>query len=259
MKGIALCLNVLLVLLMQVHGAVMPLRERVAMAHEALLAERRIALPALSDPYGVPPAAEVVVEDPEAVFRNKLYWKRAIMATVFWVGELPTENNPVPNTASAWDKNWTQSFGGYDDPEHRSGYLPVGFLPKKNPFYIALPYNDIGRDGRHRPEVAKVIPWYWSKYTGDSVSVCRGTWVAIHYNDRICYAQWEDVGPFEVDHFQYVFGFERPRGNRNQNAGIDISPAVRDFLGLKGNGVVDWRFAHPSEVPKGPWLNWGQR
>src|ERR1700716_2193865 len=33
-------------------------------------------------------------------------WKTNIVTTVFWVGEQPTENNPVPNTKSSWDLNW---------------------------------------------------------------------------------------------------------------------------------------------------------
>ena len=63
-------------------------------------------------------------------------WKRKIVTTTFWVGEKPTKNNPVPNTASSWDKNWVKSFGGYDnpDPKMRRNYRPKNFTPKENPF-----------------------------------------------------------------------------------------------------------------------------
>jgi hypothetical protein len=64
------------------------------------------------------------------------------------------------------------------------------------------------------------------------------------------------VGPFEIDHWQYVFGDEAPRHNRNDNAGIDVSPAVRDFLGLKSGERVQWRFVNERDVPHGPWHNW---
>ena len=37
----------------------------------------------------------------------------------------------------------------------------------------------------------------------------------------------------------YVFGDERPSPNVNQAAGIDVSPAVRDYLGLESTSVVD--------------------
>jgi hypothetical protein len=64
----------------------------------------------------------------------------------FWVGEQPTENNPTPNHMSSWDTEWMKNFGGYDDPDRANrtdNFTPIGFTPKQNPFYIALPYNDV--------------------------------------------------------------------------------------------------------------------
>jgi hypothetical protein len=48
----------------------------------------------------------------------------------------------VANRTSSWDKQWTRSYGGFDDPNsaHRSNYIPVKFTPRQNPFYCALPY-----------------------------------------------------------------------------------------------------------------------
>lgn len=232
------------------------LSERLAGVHEGFLDERREAIPSLSDPFGVPAAARVVAESSRDPLRGNLPWKRGITATVFWVGELPTENNPTPNVMSAWDQNWQANFGGYDHPERRNGWCPEGFTPMLNPFYIALPYNDVARGGGHRPEASEVIPWFWEAYRGDGISVCKGRWVAIHFEGRVCYAQWEDVGPFEVDHWQYVFGKEQPRANRNKNAGIDLSPAVRDYLGLRSGQRVEWRFVDEHRVPHGPWRDW---
>jgi hypothetical protein len=234
------------------------LEDRLAQVHERFLEDRRGVLPSLSDPYGVPEAARAVIESPRDRFRSAFAWKRNVVATVFWVGELPTENNPTPNTQSAWDQNWQANFGGYDEPDRREGYLPAGFTPCLNPFYIALPYNDVAKGGVHRPEASEVIPWFWESYRGDGISVCKGRWVAVHHDGRVCYAQWEDVGPFEVDHWQYVFGKESPRANRNQAAGIDLSPAVRDFLKLRSGAVVEWRFANEQEIPRGPWKNWSR-
>src|SRR6187399_803577 len=61
-------------------------------------------------------------------------WKTNIVATVFWVGEQPTENNPVPNNKSSWDANWTSNYGGYDTPDasSRRNYIPVSFTPRQN-------------------------------------------------------------------------------------------------------------------------------
>ena len=234
------------------------LSDRLVNVHESFLEDRRAALPSLSDPFGVPQSARVVLEQPRGSFRAMAAWKRNVISTVFWVGELPTENNPTPNTKSAWDQNWQENFGGYDHPEKRNGYLPADFTPALNPFYVALPYNDVAKGGVHQPEASEVIPWFWESYRGDGISVCKGRWVAIHHESKVCYAQWEDVGPFEVNHWQYVFGKESPRPNRNHAAGIDLSPAVRDFLGIRSGTLVEWRFADDQEVPRGPWKNWSR-
>jgi hypothetical protein len=234
----------------------MRLNARLAAAHEELMADRRAALPSLSNPFGVPAAARIVIEDPTEAFRRATGWKRNVVSTVFWVGEEATANNPVDNKASAWDVNWERNFGGFDDPDDRDGYLPRAFVPKANPFYVALPYNDLERGGGHRLEASEEIPWFWRDYRGEGISVCKDRWVAVHCRGRICYAQWEDVGPFQIDNWEYVFGDEAPRPNRNGNAGIDVSPAVRDFLGLKSGERVQWRFVEERDVPRGPWHDW---
>ncbi len=185
-------------------------------------------------------------------------WKTNIVTTVFWIGEQPTQNNPVPNTKSSWDANWRENYGGYDDPNPsaRRNYIPINFTPRQNPFYVALPYNDVTR-GRHKPEAALVIPWFKQQFTEPGKSVLKGRWLAIRKGNRICYAQWEDCGPFRTDHFQYVFQNERPRPNLNKGAGLDVSPAVRDYLGMNSTDVTDWQFVEVRDVPAGPWRNYG--
>jgi hypothetical protein len=147
-------------------------------------------------------------------------------------------------------------YGGDDDPLLRINFLPLGFVPKQNPFYVALPYNDVEED-HTRSEAATVIPWFDAAFVRDGQSVCKGHWVALRHGRRVCYAQWEDVGPFQTDHWQYVFGPERPRPNANHDAGIDVSPAVRDYLGMSGMDVCDWKFVNVWEVPIGPWTLYG--
>jgi hypothetical protein len=186
-------------------------------------------------------------------------WKRNIVTTVFWIGETPSANNPTPNQSSSWDKNWAKSYGGFDDPNpaRRQDYIPVKFTPRQNPFYCALPYNDKAANG-HRPEAPRVIPWFKEAYQGPGVSVCKGRWIAIRKGNRTVYAQWEDAGPFRTDHWQYVFGDERPRPNLNKGAGLDVSPAVRDYLGLQETDVTDWQFVDFKDVPRGPWSRLGE-
>jgi hypothetical protein len=191
--------------------------------------------------------------------RQRYPWKNNIVTTVFWIGENPSGNNPVPNRSSSWDKDWSKSYGGFDDPSpaRRQDYLPVKFTPRQNPFYCALPYNDKAANG-HRPEAARVVPWFNEAYQGPGVSVCKDRWVAIRKGNKVVYAQWEDAGPFRTDHWQYVFGNERPKPNLNRGAGLDVSPAVRDYLGLNETDVTDWQFADFKDVPRGPWSAVGE-
>lgn len=201
---------------------------------------------------------QVFVPTSSRVSTQRYPWKSNIVTTVFWIGERPTENNPVPNNKSSWDANWTSSYGGYDspDPGSRKNYIPVSFTPKQNPFYVALPYNDVTR-GQFKPEAALVIPWFRREFRAQGQSVCRDRWLAIRKGNRVCYAQWEDCGPFRTDHFQYVFQNERPKPNLNRGAGLDVSPAVRDYLGLQSTDVTDWQFVEVRDVPSGPWRNFG--
>lgn len=190
---------------------------------------------------------------------NRFPWRTRIVTTVFWVGERPTVNNPVPNNKSSWDARWASNFGGYDnpDPAARKGFIPKGFIPRQNPFYAALPYNDVTR-GTTKPESRKAIPWFKQAFERPGKSVCKGRWIAIRFQGRIAYAQWEDCGPFRTDHWKYVFGNERPLPNLNQGAGLDISPAVRDYLGMSNKDVTDWKFVEARDVPPGPWTKWGE-
>jgi hypothetical protein len=235
---------------------VLTTEERLALHHGRFLESRRIGFVSHSNVFDGPSIAQVIEESP-APWRNSSFgWHHQISTTVFWVGEPATQNNPVSNVASAWNPNWLDSFGGFDDPIRRSGYAPEGLLPQENPFYFALPYNDLDSTGRHRAEAAEVIPWFWREFKGPSISVCKDRWIAIHKGDRICYAQWKDVGPFTIDDWQYVFDHKKPRPNRNGDAGLDVSPSVRDYLGLKGMDRVAWRFVEDAEVPQGPWSTW---
>ena len=214
----------------------------------AILVAKPEAVPSVSDKSSPPKAVAV----------DKFPWKHEIVTTVFWIGEDAHGNNPVPNHASSWDKAWGKSYGGFDDPNpaHRRGFAPAKFTPHQNPFYCALPYNDKASTG-HRPEAPRVVPWFKEAYQGPAMSVCKGRWLAIKKGGKTVYAQWEDAGPFRTDHWQYVFGNERPKPNLNKGAGLDVSPAVRDFLTLKDTDVTDWKFVDFSEVPRGPWSTYG--
>jgi hypothetical protein len=190
---------------------------------------------------------------------GKYPWKTKIVTTTFWIGEPAGGNNPVHNVSSSWDLNWETSYGGYDNPNPgaRRGYIPANFIPRQNPFYVALPYNDVTR-GSSKPEARLVIPWFKEAFVEEGKSVCRDRWIAIRNADgKICYGQWSDCGPFRTDHWQYVFGPEKPKPNLNQGAGLDVSPAIRDYLGIGSTDVTDWKFVDFRDVPNGPWAQFG--
>ena len=222
------------------------------------------ALPRVVIPTSNRPTAPVRPVQPGA---GNLYpWRTNITATVFWIGELPSQNNPTPNLKSSWDQEWSINFGGYDCPEpgariadHRTGdFRPKNFTPKLNPFYIALPYNDVAGWGRHKPEACKVIPWFSRMNPDPGKTVLKGRWLQIYNGKRSCYAQWEDCGPWVTDDWEYVFQGKTPKNHSNQDAAIDISPAIRDYLDLQSGQKCHWRFVEDAQVPYGPWKKYGQ-
>src|SRR5260370_6924190 len=44
-------------------------------------------------------------------------WKRNIVTTVFWIGERPSANNPVPNPTTSWHKHCTSHYLGVYHPK----------------------------------------------------------------------------------------------------------------------------------------------
>lgn len=175
------------------------------------------------------------------------------MTTLFWTGERATgENDYIANTESFWDKHWAAHYGGVDDPERRCGFHPCGFTPRENPFYVALPYGELDDSGKLKAN-ASAIPLHLVSQGAREPSL-KNHWVEIRRGNRTCYGQWEDVGPFETDDFDYVFGSApHPKNRAGVGAGLDVSPAVWKCLGLEANATTSWRLVSEAEVPAGPW------
>lgn len=175
-----------------------------------------------------------------------------ILTTVFWVGERAKPMSGwSDNLDSAWDMRWKENFGGLDSPIFRKGFFPAKFRPKQNPFYFALPFNDISQPGY--VETSPILQFFKAKSSTRARSVCKNRWIEIFYRGRFCYAQWQDVGPVYTNDYDYVFGGDTPRADDRKMAGLDISPATRDFLKIKGSCRTVWRFVDESTVPGGPW------
>ncbi|MCX6780124.1 MAG: hypothetical protein NT034_03015 [Candidatus Magasanikbacteria bacterium] len=189
-------------------------------------------------------------------------WHDNILATQFYIGETG------PDNTTAWDCHAIEHFGGTDSPFGRSGYLPT-FTPKENPFYLALPYTDIGDAGSHKTD----IPWYNAALDkGDGYSFVKNRWIEMKRGDKVCYGQWEDsltpdildangkrTGYGQPNHFDYVFGNAAPT-----HPGIDVSPALSTCLGMydasdkvyaHSDAEISWKFVNENEVPSGAWKN----
>ncbi len=182
-----------------------------------------------------------------------------ITATVFWIGEPVGNGSSENNAVSAWDDAWQDHFGCFDNPEKRNGYFPAGCIPKENPFYLDLPYNDFTDEGDRKPTALQVVPWAKDKSWSKEESLMKNQWVKITHGTVACYGQIEDAGPYEYSDAQYVFGSkdERPKNTEANSAGMDVSPALRDCLKFQGlnndENTVSWQFVEESEVPTGPW------
>jgi len=188
---------------------------------------------------------------------NTYPWRAGIITTEFWIGEGGSSISPTDNIGSAWDEHWRSTNRGADSPDDRNGFASADHASTVNPFYIALPFNDLAY-----PEKAHWVPrsWHRPNVDGKQVSACKDRWVEIkNAAGRVCFAQWEDVGPLRSDHAEYVFGNEMP--DTYTRAGLDISPAVAQYLGIDENhkAITSWRFVDDEDVPPGQWLKYDEQ
>jgi hypothetical protein len=187
-------------------------------------------------------------------YKNVYPWKTNILTTLFWIGEGSTPISSTTNVQSSWDEDWLSNNRGSDSPYNRNGYASGSHASTLNPFYCALPFNDLAFPDKAR----RWLPngWYRRPEDGKQVSACKDRWVEIkNAKGDVCYAQWEDVGPLRYDHAEYVFGNEQPTGLGGDHAGLDVSPAVADYLNLNDkNHYMSWRFVDAEDVRPGAWL-----
>jgi hypothetical protein len=198
-----------------------------------------------------------------------------IVATTFWVGEIFDPGSPDGSQQiSTYDAQWMKHYGGCDgivvrgscQTQRRSaanGYFPTAMVPRENPFYLDLPFDDVN-DAAAFARRAAVIPWAldpgYAGHTRDpAFSYMKNRWVKLTRDGKTCYGQIEDAGPGDYDDYQYVFGAgnRRPASRQYNGAGLDVSPALTGCLGfseLNGDDDrVDWEFVDAADVPRGPW------
>jgi hypothetical protein len=214
---------------------------------------------------GVGVAALIVACGPESHKRREYPLHTKIIATVFYLGEDASEANAgISNVPTAWDGNSVERFGGVDDPSRRSEDSgPIGFRPKHNPYYFALPADEFDKK-RPIKGAHETSPWV-GEPVGEGRSLFKGRWIEVKRDGASVYAQWVDCGPSddpnEARDYGYVFGANdvRPKNTFGLKAGLDLSPAAAHALGFgvkEGGAEVSWRFIDTVDVPDGPWKDY---
>lgn len=171
--------------------------------------------------------------------------------TVFFVGEAASEDNGyIQNTDSVyqWGSNHWLKHHGCADTEKK----PCD--GKENSFYVAVPATDM-KDEEANPKVRKAMPAAWLVGATNAESSMKNRWVVVRANGKVGYGQIQDAGPFGEEDVEWVFGSAtKPKSKANSYAGIDLSPALANHLGV--SGVYDVEFAlviDANDVPPGPW------
>ncbi|MGM0438493.1 MAG: hypothetical protein ACQEQD_09520 [Bacillota bacterium] len=139
-------------------------------------------------------------------------------------------------------------------------------LDEGNQYYFALPYRDFAFE----------IDDVDQKNVGEDyygIEDVKNRWIEISYEGKSVYAQWRDVGPWNIYDPHYVFEDERPYAEmgidmgwlgyyrETNKAGLDVSPEVMKYLigqddgedPDKGKITTNWRLVDEEDVPDGPW------
>jgi hypothetical protein len=207
-------------------------------------------------------------------------WKH-VTASTFYIGEeANTSNANISNITTAWSEFAVSDFGGVDswgpiNPDdwdgqryQRNGFCPKDFRAKENIFYLALPTLDHDEHGRVKAAEkqvrngARYLPelqrFHHGRFREDQ-SPFKNLWVEVVFHGRSAFGQLEDIGPSDkhdrsVSDYKYVWGkAKKPKNKFGMHAGIDLSPALTDYLGTDGKGKIHWRFVPAKQVPDGPW------
>ena len=180
-------------------------------------------------------------------------WKTSIATDVFILSDV--------SSTERWDTHWVRDNGGNDTVYEMSGYASANHASALNPFYVALPFNDLA----HPDAARKWMPAGWISAAktdpasnAKPASACQDRWIEIKNRyGRVCFAQWEAAAPEPADDALYVFGDDavKPR----EKIGLRVSPAVAKYLGVDGTTFTSWRFVDDQDVLPGMWLRYDEQ
>ena len=150
------------------------------------------------------------------------------------------------------------NYGGFDnpDPSRRHDYIPVIYVPRQNPFYCALPYNDVSH-GQFKPEAPMVVPWFRQAYVRTGAFGLQGPLGRdpprqpglLRAMGRLRTFPHRSL-PIRFPERAAETEPEPRRRSRCLAGGARLSrPRPTD--------VTDWQFVEVRDVPPGPWRNYG--
>jgi peptidoglycan/LPS O-acetylase OafA/YrhL len=208
-----------------------------------------------------PPPAGAASRFPGVTAQREYPEHTGVPAALVRIGAVTRGRVGGQGLRSGWDEAWAAHYGGCDGvgtvgagcrsdlgQRHAPDWFPTAMAPRENPYYVGLPYNDLGSEADRTTLAWAGDPGYIGR-TGDRrFSFLKNRWVAVTMGNDRCYAQVEDTGPGSSDP-AYVAGSRTP----SHTPAITLSPAVVGCLGLSGDGplTVSWRFV--DAPPDGPW------
>jgi hypothetical protein len=208
-----------------------------------------------------PPPLHAASRFPGVTAQREYPEHAGVRAALVRIGAVTAEGEGGQSLRSGWDGAWASHYGGCDGvgtvgarcrsdlgQRHAPDWFPTAMTPRENPYYVGLPYNDLGAEADRGALAWGADPGYAGR-TGDRrFSFLKNRWVAVAVRNDFCYAQVEDTGPGVSDP-AYVAGSAPP----SRAPSITLSPAIVGCLGLTGDRplTVSWRFV--DAPPDGPW------
>ncbi|MFW6265976.1 MAG: hypothetical protein ACOC21_00260 [Halanaerobiales bacterium] len=197
---------------------------------------------------------------------SAVYFELKLVADGEYISSIDTRDNA--SFRAEWKDNIvTTYFDGAGEENSWSEPLDEG-----NQFYFALPYRDFAFEVKDldQEDVENVEEDYYG------IKDVKNRWIEIKYEGTSVYAQWRDVGPWNIYDPHYVFEDNRPYAEmgidmgwqghyrETNHAGLDVSPEVMKYLidqedydsdekPKEGKIKTSWRFVDEDEVPEGPW------
>jgi len=113
------------------------------------------------------------------------------------------------------------------------------FVPRQNPFYIALPYNDVSGGKNQTGGCSNHSVVLKATFVRSGQTVLKGRWLAVRKRiPDLFMPSGKMWARFRLIIGSTFFGNDRPRANLNRGAGLDVF-AGRTRLSASGTNRYD--------------------